>query len=202
MLVDGQAVGFLVLSGYRDPETGIEEARQAWTRSAREGGTIPWKTWLHAWQQTPELGGDKLSALRRWLELAGADTLRRLEEEPSLRDREQVFPAHVHKACQLVREHYHESLKVGEIAASLGISAEHFSRLFHQTTGLRFRDYLTETRLNRACEYLATTNDRVADIAERVGYSTLSRFNRGFLEHTGMTPTAWRRRKRVVRGPA
>ena len=139
------------------------------------------------------------AALLRWMKLAVVDTLGHLESENPDLTGGKAFPYAVRHACELARERHEEPLKLTEVAAACGVSPEYLSRLFHQTTGLRFREYLAEVRLTRACELLLESDARVADIAAQVGYSTLSRFNNGFLSFTGMTPTAYRKRRKKIR---
>ena len=197
--VDGRSVGYWVLSGYRDPVEGLAEAKDAWVHSAREGGGVSWPAWRVAWEATPVLTPSQANALLRWMKLAVVDTLRHLEVENFDPIQGKAFPKVVRQACAQARDRHEEPLKLTEVAAHCGVSPEYLSRLFHQTTGLRFREYLAEVRLTRACEMLLASDARVADIAAQVGYGTLSRFNSGFLSFTGMTPTAYRKRKKRIR---
>ena len=46
---------------------------------------------------------------------------------------------------------------------------------------------------------LASTNDAVARVAERVGYESEAAFNRAFKREFGIPPAAWRRTVRATR---
>ena len=55
-------------------------------------------------------------------------------------------------------------------------------------------EYINLVRIRMACEYLKTTDDPVADIAHKCGFSVLSTFNRNFKEIMGVPPHVWRKR--------
>ncbi len=195
--IDDQTLGYLLLIGYRDPGSGESETQEAWTRNARIGGPLSWMEWKRRWETAPCFTPRQIEAVCRWIELGLKGVHHRLEEPPAAAiPPENILPANIHYVCESIRKHYGESVRLGSLAEACGISPEHLSRLFHQTTGLRFKDYLTEVRLARACELLIETDNLVADIASHVGYSTLSRFNRSFRDFTGMTPTEYRKRKK------
>ncbi|OPZ70138.1 MAG: HTH-type transcriptional regulator YesS [Verrucomicrobia bacterium ADurb.Bin474] len=194
--VDDQAVGRFVLWPIRDAGIGPERAREAWTRLAREGASISWSEWKSAWDKTIAFSDKQLAATRRWLVLAVKELMRELDADPRLSGSDKALPGLVHRVCIIVRERHSEPLRLSGIARSCGVTAEHMSRMFHQATGLRFRDYLREVRMNESCRLLLDDQLRIAEIAEQVGHSSISRFNKAFKEYMGMTPGEWRRRSR------
>jgi AraC family transcriptional regulator, transcriptional activator of the genes for pyochelin and ferripyochelin receptors len=54
--------------------------------------------------------------------------------------------------------------------------------------------YLTERRLHLASQYLQDTEETVAEIAHRMGYSSPQHFHTQFKKHFGLTPNEWRSR--------
>lgn len=66
--------------------------------------------------------------------------------------------------------------------------------LFRQlkATGLSYRDFLDQHRLQRADWLLVHTHLSVEHIAERLGYADTSNFSRTFRRWTGATPSAYR----------
>ncbi len=83
-------------------------------------------------------------------------------------------------------------LRESDLSALCGYSASAFSRAFQRHTGLTFVVYVNSLRINRACERLAGSRDRVTDICYEVGFKNLSNFNRQFLAQKAMSPTAYR----------
>lgn len=57
---------------------------------------------------------------------------------------------------------------------------------------MNFIDYLTTVRMEKAAELL-TTNMRVGDIAQKVGYQSRNRFFINFRQFSGYNPTEYRR---------
>ncbi len=196
MQIDGRTVGYWLLSAGRDPAAGLRTIERGWKEEAKAGGAAAWAQWKGAWEQLPACTREQAVAWRSWQAMAAAEVLRHLEMVGAPDPGTQALPAAVRQACAWVREHHAETIRLDEVAARCGISTEYLSRLFHQSTGLRFREFLAETRLNHACAQLAGTRDRIADIAAASGFPTLSRFNQAFREHTGLTPRQWRESRR------
>ncbi len=196
MQIDGRTVGYWLLSAGRDPSAGIQAIEHAWKEHAKEGGSVPWSEWKSAWELIPACSRPQAEAWRNWQAIAAAEVLRHLEMVGAPDPGTQALPAAVRQACAWVREHHAEPIRLDEVAGRCGISPEYLSRLFHQSTGLRFREFVAETRLNHACARLAESRDRIADIAVASGFPTLSRFNQAFREHTGLSPRKWRESRR------
>lgn len=92
-----------------------------------------------------------------------------------------------------ISEHYHEPLKVCDIAAWAHISETHFRRIFSSYMNMSPLEYINSVRIRAACEYLRKTDDSVAIIAAKSGFSTVSTFNRNFRRITGTSPEEWRK---------
>jgi len=80
-----------------------------------------------------------------------------------------------------------------DVARSVALSPDHFSRLFRCTTGMAFGEYMNRCRVMRAQQLLAGTSRRVAEIAFECGFESVPHFNRVFSRLTGATPTDYRR---------
>lgn len=80
-----------------------------------------------------------------------------------------------------------------QMAAELGMDNGRFGRLFRHTTGGSFVSYVTQARVNRACQLLMETNSSVTSICYEAGFNNVANFNRRFLELRGVTPSEFRR---------
>lgn len=85
-------------------------------------------------------------------------------------------------------------LSLESVAAALGVSAGHLSRLFSRHRATSFRRYLNEKRLERARRLLLDPLYNVAQVAEACGYPNAAYFARAFRRATGMTPSRYARR--------
>ena len=80
-----------------------------------------------------------------------------------------------------------------------GISRSALNERFNALIGEPPMQYLTGWRLALASQALASSNDAVVRIAERVGYDSEAAFNRAFKREFGVPPAAWRRSVRATR---
>lgn len=66
-------------------------------------------------------------------------------------------------------------------------------RYFKEYTGETLISFLTKIKINYACSLLKTTNFTILDIANKVGYDSLSHFNKVFKRYTGVSPGAYKK---------
>lgn len=85
-----------------------------------------------------------------------------------------------------------DELSFGEVARSAALSERSLARRFSDEMGMTWRQAQRRLRMIRALEMLALESAQVTEIAMAVGYSSLSAFNAGFRDFTGMTPSAYR----------
>jgi two-component system response regulator YesN len=97
------------------------------------------------------------------------------------------------RALRHIHEHYGEKLSLADVASVAGLSYFTTSRLLSTGLGVSFQTYLHRLRVDQAKRLLSTTDLSVAAIGTAAGFGDLSRFNKIFLKHAGMTPTAYRR---------
>lgn len=84
---------------------------------------------------------------------------------------------------------------IAALARRCGLGSSQFRRVFAAQCGRSPRDYLLERRIAVAAGLLATGERAIADIAQAVGFASLSSFNRQFLRRRGCSPRAWRARR-------
>lgn len=96
------------------------------------------------------------------------------------------------KAEEYIQLHYRSKINQSEVAAELYITPNYLSDLFKKHTGMKFSDYVTEVRLEKAKELLLDVHNKVGDIAELVGFSDSRYFSSVFRKKYGMTPSEFR----------
>lgn len=81
---------------------------------------------------------------------------------------------------------------VAEMAAELGVTPTHLSRVCRAATGRPAHALVTERLMHEARRLLADTDMPAKTISRRLGFSSPAYFTRAFAQHTGVTPTAFR----------
>lgn len=102
------------------------------------------------------------------------------------------FPQPIKIAVEFLRQNYHEDITLQQTAEKAGFNPSYFSTLFSSSTGITFTDFFTKLRLNRAKELLKTTNMKIYEIAEAIGYRNSYYFSRIFRKFEGVTPFEYR----------
>jgi AraC-like DNA-binding protein len=83
-------------------------------------------------------------------------------------------------------------LSFDELATALHMSSRTLRRRFTES-GVCFSDLVEKARGERALLLLRSPELSLDEIADRLGYSTVSNFTRAFRRWTGLTPAAYRR---------
>ncbi|MGG1514555.1 helix-turn-helix domain-containing protein [Paenibacillus oryzisoli] len=99
----------------------------------------------------------------------------------------------VDNILKYIAKHYvHSDLSLNLIADTFQLSVPYLSKIFKDYTERNFTDYLIQLRITKAKQLLEDGNDKVAEIAVKIGYSNSHSFIRIFKKVTGMTPGEYR----------
>src|SRR5687767_12403724 len=102
------------------------------------------------------------------------------------------------QARDLLREASEPSLSIVDVAREVQISPFHFIRQFEAAFGVTPHQFRIQTRLDFAKRLLAMGQHSVTDVCMEVGFSSLGSFSALFTRRVGETPSAYRRRVRMV----
>ncbi|ANF96930.1 response regulator [Paenibacillus bovis] len=116
---------------------------------------------------------------------------------------EQIDTSRISKSDQAMLEcreyleqHYSEDLGLDEVAGRFYYNPSYFSLLFKSHFGTSFTDYVQRLRMQHARTLLLETNERVAEIGQRVGYRDIKYFAKVFKKTFLYTPEEYRRQFR------
>ena len=96
--------------------------------------------------------------------------------------------------CAYVMAHYVHTITLNEIASEVGMNRSAFCSYFKRCKKMTFSQFVTQYRLNTACELLKHSQKQVSEICFAVGFNDVPHFNRVFKELQGMTPKEYRKR--------
>lgn len=82
------------------------------------------------------------------------------------------------RALDYVEEHITEPIDFEEVVKSAYSSSFHFQRVFSAVCGYSLGDYIRLRRLSLAGSEIASTNEKVIDIALKYGYDSPESFSR------------------------
>ncbi len=98
----------------------------------------------------------------------------------------------IEQAVQLIDKHACEGITVQEVANDLGLSRIAFTREFSQTFGRSPGEAIQGKRLDRAREWLHSSDLPISRIAQMCGFEHDSSFYRFFERKLGLTPGEYR----------
>ncbi|MDR3708177.1 MAG: helix-turn-helix domain-containing protein [Capsulimonadaceae bacterium] len=98
----------------------------------------------------------------------------------------------VEQIAMLIGERYREPLSIDDIGAVVGLHPKYAATLFKKHCGMTIGEYLTEQRISQAKRLLATTDNKIVDVAFEAGFNSVSRFYEVFEQTCGQTPKSYR----------
>lgn len=170
-------------------KTRILELLLVLSRQATESGANPEEVARQSFEYFRELEEEENSnELREWTIDKVEHLIKLVEEARSLRCQDIMK-----KVLAYIHQNYNRDLSLEEVAGAVYISPCYLSRIFKQTQGVNFIDYLTSVRLENAKHLLRTTSESIAEIAKKVGYRDPKYFSRVFKRYEGCSPGEYRK---------
>ncbi|MFD2114562.1 AraC family transcriptional regulator [Paenibacillus yanchengensis] len=90
------------------------------------------------------------------------------------------------------REFHNPNMSLEYLSEQFNIQPKYVSKLYKDTTGQKFVDFLIEVRVAEAKKLLEETDFAIQDIAEKVGYTSAISFGRVFKRVVGTSPSEYR----------
>lgn len=96
------------------------------------------------------------------------------------------------KMIDYMKAHLDEPIGIKEIVDAIGISVSLASAIFKKEKNETIYGYFTNLRMKRAAELLLHTDEKISDIAIKVGYQHENSFIRAFRKCNNITPGKYR----------
>ncbi|MBQ8689304.1 MAG: AraC family transcriptional regulator [Clostridia bacterium] len=99
----------------------------------------------------------------------------------------------IQRALIYIQEHFRENPTLTEVASLLSFNERYFCKRFKEYTGMTYKEYLRQKKLQYARRLVLSTSMPIIEICDRCGYNTQSHFNREFHKEYGISPLALRK---------
>lgn len=102
----------------------------------------------------------------------------------------------IRKAISYIKQEYkNEKLRLGHVADAIHVNPSYLSILFKKHMNTSFSDYLLQLRMEIATQLLLTSDKRISEIADDIGFSSAQYFSTCFKNYTGHSPKEYRTNK-------
>ncbi|MDR3245402.1 MAG: AraC family transcriptional regulator [Prevotellaceae bacterium] len=98
----------------------------------------------------------------------------------------------VNLAIDYINAHINETVDLKSLSEIANISAFHFHRIFKAIIGESVASYISRLRLENVAQRLQSSNQTLAEIAEKTGYQSQFSLSKAFKKHFGIAPSAFR----------
>lgn len=110
-------------------------------------------------------------------------------------NRSKKIPSWAKELKELIQDQIDTSLTLKQLSKNLDINPAYLSRQFSKYfNDLSFGEYIQKMRIEKAIEYLNTSNYPLTKIAYLTGFSDQSHFTRIFKKHTGQNPSSYKKK--------
>lgn len=99
----------------------------------------------------------------------------------------------IERIVAYVNKSYAEDITLAAVSAKMHMSGVYLSRLFKESTGFTFKEYLKAVRIKHARELLSETALSIKEIAVQCGFSDSNYFSQVFRGETGIIPLGYRK---------
>ena len=97
-----------------------------------------------------------------------------------------------HAVTELLRESFRSPVRLGSLAAEIGVDPDRLARTFRATQGCSIATYVRRLRLEWVAHRLSTSLDPIAALALEAGFADQAHLSRQFRAAFGVTPRRYR----------
>ncbi|MDO5522151.1 MAG: AraC family transcriptional regulator [bacterium] len=107
-------------------------------------------------------------------------------------NKEVIYSKPVIMCVDYIYNHLNEKITVKQLAAVVSLNPNYLSSLFKKEMGISISDYITEKRIESACNMLKHSSFTYSEISTFLGFSSQSYFISVFKKQMGSSPKKYR----------
>jgi AraC-like DNA-binding protein len=100
---------------------------------------------------------------------------------------------------EYLMNNYHEEVDLKRLAALVNMAEGSLCRFFKMNTGITVFEYLNKIKTEFACKLLMDPDLSILEICLDSGFNNISHFNKQFKKNTGVPPSEYRKRFKILR---
>lgn len=100
----------------------------------------------------------------------------------------------ISEIAEFINENYNAKISLAEIARDFYISKCYLSRIFKEVTGFTVNEYINITRVKKAQQLLENSDYNITEIADKIGYESITYFEKIFRKYLEMSPLKYRKK--------
>lgn len=112
----------------------------------------------------------------------------------TLQDTTTRFKHTIPSILDYISSHY-QDVSLGQLAKMYSYSTSYLSRLFHDSVGTSFTEYINRLRINEAIKLILESDRSIEDIGLAIGFKSKMHFYEVFKKYTGFTPGVLRKQQ-------
>lgn len=98
----------------------------------------------------------------------------------------------IQEAIDYIVSNYNKKITLKECAKVCVMGESNFTKVFHEIVGMNLKSYINLVRIEKACEFLTDSDLSITEIAEKIGFDSVSYFAELFKKAHGVSPKAFR----------
>ena len=95
---------------------------------------------------------------------------------------------------RFMHDNFRSDISMTQLSEIMGVTPQHFCRVFKKTMNVRPNEFLTQLRMDEAKRLLTERDIPVSDAAEKSGFRDAGYFSTVFRKREGMPPAAYKKK--------
>ncbi|MDO5291253.1 MAG: AraC family transcriptional regulator [bacterium] len=100
-------------------------------------------------------------------------------------------------AMEYIQKNYTQEISLNEISQYVGLSPQHFSKIFKETTNYSYVEWVNDLRIGKAQEIMKQEDCTIKEVCFLVGFQDPNYFSRIFKKRVGISPTEYAKERAI-----